>query len=468
VLLAAGCATLPPPEPEEVRTEALGAEALPDSWATGATTAAAIEDGWLATFGDPQLEALVIEALANNPDLRIAASRLERSAAYIGVARSALYPMVAVKGQGSTKLGDSLDSGGLNGVVVGASWELDLWGRVRYGRDAAVESFIADQYDYAWARHSIAAATATAWFLSTETLLEKRAAETMVKDSEDLLELAKTRMRVGVADERDVVAAEASITAYQDALLKLTLAHESALRALEVLIGRYPGADIQPRTDLPAIPGAVPAGIPVNALERRPDIYAAERRVAEAFNRVGEARAAQLPTIRLTASGGYADSEIVELVPSFDNPFGSIGASLLAPLFLGGQLAAQVDVRTAEQRMAIAEYAGAALAALYEVESALAAEVNLRDRETILQTNVAQNERALELEKIAFRVGKSDMRRVLGQQLALNGARMALIRVQSEQLIQRVNLHLALGGSFEVVPEAPENPAQTETTENPG
>jgi len=208
--------------------------------------------------------------------------------------------------------------------------------------------------------------------------------------------------------------------------------------------------------DLPAFPGPVPAGIPLNVLERRPDLFASERRVAEAFNRVGEAKAARLPRISLTASGGAVDSNILELSPDFSNPFGSIGAGLIAPIFLGGQLKAQVEVRTAEQQMAIDQYAGYALRALYEVENSLAAEINLRLREQVLSSNVAQNERALLLEKVAFRVGTSDMRRVLGQQLALNVARMGFIHLQSSRLTQRVNLHLALGGSFEVIEEQQE------------
>jgi len=449
LLVPVACVTTTPPEPEEIRSEAIDENLLPDNWQAGDAAAAAVTDGWLATFDDPELEALVTEAIENNPDLAIAASRLDRAAAFIGVARAELYPAIGVKARGTTKLGDGLDNA-MNGILLGATWELDLWGRVRYGRTAAVESFAATQSDYLWARRSIAAATATSWFLATETLLQKSAAEEMLADAEGLLELANTRLRVGVGDERDVVAAEASISSYRDNLLKLSLAHENAVRALEMLLGRYPGAALAPRSELPPMPGPVPAGIPLNALERRPDVIAAERRVASAFSRVGEARAARLPRISLTASGGYADSEVVELVPAFENPFASLGAGLLAPIFLGGQLAAQVDVRTAEQRQSIEEYSRTALRALYEVEIGLAAEANLREREEILKTSVAQNERALELEKIAFRVGKSDMRRVLGQQLALSATRLTLIRVQGERLTQRVNLHLALGGSFEI------------------
>ena len=455
VLFSYGCVTVPPPEPQEIRTSALGEDALPPTWIADEAISIEILNGWLATFEDAQLDALVAEALAHNPDLRVAASRLDRAAAYVGVARAALYPQVGVKGRGSLKLGADLESG-LNGIVLGASWELDLWGRVRYERDAALESLAAIQSDYVWARHSLAAATANSWFLATETLLQKRAAAEMVADSENLLMLAEKRAQVGAGDERDVAAAQASISSYQDNYLKLSLAHENALRALEVLLGRYPGADLEPRMDLPAFPGPIPAGIPLNVLERRPDLFASERRVAEAFNRVGEAKAARLPRISLTASGGAVDSKILELAPDFSNPFGSLGAGLIAPIFLGGQLKAQVEVRTAEQQMAIDQYAGYALRALYEVENGLAAEINLRLREQVLSNNVAQNERALLLEKVAFRVGTSDMRRVLGQQLALNVARMGFIHLQRSRLTQRVNLHLALGGSFEVIEEEQE------------
>jgi len=452
LLFAYGCATVAPPESEEIRTSALGEDTLPQAWKGGEAVSTEIRNGWLATFDDPQLDALVAEALANNPDLKIAVSRLERAAAYVGVASAALYPQVGVKGSGSLKLGADLNSG-LNGIILGVSWELDLWGRVRYERDAALESLAATQSDFIWARHSLAAAAANSWFLATETLLQKRAASEMVADAEGLLELAKTRARIGAGDQRDVVSAEASISAYQDNLLKLTLAHENALRALEVLLGRYPGADIEPRTDLPAFPGLIPAGIPVNVLERRPDLFASERRVAEAFNRIGEAKAARLPRISLTASGGAASSELLEMSEDFSNPFASLGAGLMAPIFLGGQLKAQVEIRTIEQQMAIDEYASLALRALFEVENSLAAETNLGLREEILKMNVAQNERALHLEKVAFRVGTSDMRRVLGQQLALNVARMGSIHVQSSRLTQRVNLYLALGGNFEVIEE---------------
>jgi outer membrane protein TolC len=138
-----------------------------------------------------------------------------------------------------------------------------------------------------------------------------------------------------------------------------------------------------------------------------------------------------------------------------DNPVWSLGAGLVQPLFLGGQLQAQQDVRTSEQKQAVAEYGRVGARAFGEVENALSAEFNLDAREAILKQAVADNARALELANIRYKVGSGDLRAVQQQQLALAGARTALLRVEGERRVQRVNLHLALGGSFEAPATAP-------------
>jgi outer membrane protein TolC len=131
-----------------------------------------------------------------------------------------------------------------------------------------------------------------------------------------------------------------------------------------------------------------------------------------------------------------------------DNPVWSAGASLLAPIYLGGALQSQVEIRTAEQKQAVAEYGRIGARAFGEVESALSSGFSLEQRAAILARAVAENERALELANVRYRVGSGDLRAVQQQQLALYGARTALIRVQSEQLVQRVNLYVALGGGW--------------------
>jgi len=227
------------------------------------------------------------------------------------------------------------------------------------------------------------------------------------------------------------------------------LARGQALRALELLLGRYPAAEITVADRLAPMPPAVPVGMPSELLERRPDVIAAERRVAAAFDRVGEARAAQLPRISLTAGGSSVSSDLIELKDT-NNPIWSFGANLIAPLYQGGVLRAQVEIRSAEQKQAVAEYARIGQRAFGEVENALAAENALRDREAILAATVRDSERALELAQIQYRVGSVDLRAVEQNQLALYSARIALLRVQTERLAQRVNLYLALGGAFDL------------------
>jgi outer membrane protein TolC len=302
--------------------------------------------------------------------------------------------------------------------------------------------------DAEFARQSIAALVAKGWFLAAEARLQKALAEEMVAAAERQLGLAQDRLRVGVGDEYEVTLARANLGGYRDSVTGLDLAYQQALRSLETLAGRYPAAAVKVPSQLAPMPGPVPVGMPSELLERRPDVVAAEKRVAASFYRVEEAKAAKLPRISLTAGINSISSEVF-LLKERDNPVWSVGAGIVAPLFLGGQLQAQQDIRTAEQKQAIAEYGRIGARAFGEVENALSAEFNLDAREAILKQAAAENTRALELANIRYKVGSGDLRAVQQQQLALAASRAALLRVQSERRVQRVNLHLALGGSFD-------------------
>ena len=229
------------------------------------------------------------------------------------------------------------------------------------------------------------------------------------------------------------------------------MSRAQALRALEVLIGRYPAADVEVATQLARLAGPVPAGLPSELLERRPDVIAADRRVAAAFYGVQEAKAARLPSIALTASASDISSELFVLQDR-DNPVWSAGASLLQPVFNAGALQSQVRIRTAEQQQSIAEYGQVGARAFAEVEDALSAEFASSRREAVLGRAVAENHTALEFAQQRFKVGSGDLRAVSQQQVAVFGTTSALLRVQSERLVQRVNLYLALGGGFDASP----------------
>jgi NodT family efflux transporter outer membrane factor (OMF) lipoprotein len=451
----AGCALKAPPERAELAKQALPNLVVPERWSEPAGVAGAVEKGWLAAFKDPQLDALVQETLANNPDLQVAAARVEQAASFVKVAGATLLPQVNALARGGGAL--SGDSSGLEGAGIFANWELDLWGRVRAGRESASGQYVSAAFDAEYARQSLAALVAKSWFLATEARMQKANAEEMAAASERQLAFAQDRLRVGRGDDLDVVLARATLASFRDSVRSLELAYQQALRALEALAGRYPRAALAVPPQLAALPGPVPVGMPSELLERRPDVVAAERRVAAAFYRVEEAKAARLPRISLTAAVTSLSSELFVLKDR-DNPVWSAGASLTAPLYLGGQLQAQVEVRTAEQKQALAEYGRVGARAFGEVENALSSSFALEDREAILAQSVADNARALELTNVRYRVGVGDLRAVQQQSLALHAARTALLRVQAERLVQRVNLHLALGGSFAPPPQEKEQP----------
>jgi multidrug efflux system outer membrane protein len=441
----AGCALKAPPDPVELRRQALPQVEVPERWASDGALGAPVTAGWLASFNDPQLVALVEEALAYNADLRTAGARVEEAAGYAKLSAASLYPAVNFLARGGGKL--SGDNSGLEGAGLIASWELDVWGRVRYGRAAAEAQYSSALADLEYARQSLAAAVAKSWMLAIEARLQRAIAEEAIGASGRLVSLAKDRQRVGRGDAIDVANAEANFETYRDTARQLDLAYRQSTRALELLLGRYPAAHLAVPAALPPMPAPVPAGLPSQLLERRPDIIAAERRVAAAFNRTGEAQAARLPRISLTGGVNTISSDLF-LLQDRDNPVWSAGASLTAPIYQGGALKSQVAIRSAEQRRAVADFGSRALRAFNDVENAMSAEFAAVEREQILTRSVAAWERAARLSQTAYEIGSIDLRPVQQQQLGVYATRSVLLRVQSEQRVQRVNLHLALGGGF--------------------
>jgi NodT family efflux transporter outer membrane factor (OMF) lipoprotein len=446
--LVTGCALQSPPTPQELRRDTLAHTAVPDAWKAGSRPVGPLPAAWLARFDDPALSALVTEALAYNADLQMAAARVEQAAGILQVASASLLPSVGIPGTYSGKAGGG---GGLNAIFLNASLELDVWGRLRYGEAAAQAQSQAVVADYGYARQSLAALVTKSWYLAIEAGLQRELAGQALHAAQELQRMAGERYRIGVGDEQAVAEAAANVGSYRDRQRQITQARDEALRALELLLGRYPGAEISVAQRLAPMPEPLPVGVPSELLERRPDVIAAERRVAAAFDRVGEAKAARLPRISLTASVSALSSDLLVLQDRSNPGFG-FGANLFAPLYQGGALQAQVEVRNAEQKQAMAEYARIAQRSFGEVENALGADLALRERDAILARNIVDNERALELAQVQYRVGKVDLRAVEQRQLALYAARTAHLRVQTDRLAQRANLYLALGGGFDPAP----------------
>ena len=250
-LMVAACALKKPPDATAIKEQALPTLQTPAQWTAKGAGAGAPADNWLAEFHDDQLAAAVAEAIAHNADLRVGAARVEQAQLYAKLAGAKLYPSVDLLAHGGTKMGDG---SGLQGIVVSATWEIDLWGRVRYGRAASAAQASSAQLDFEYARQSIAALVAKSWFLATEAGLQVEAARETIRASDELVRLAGERLRIGVGGQEDVFVARASVGSYRDALRQLELGREQAIRALELLLGRYPSAAAAITPTLPGVP----------------------------------------------------------------------------------------------------------------------------------------------------------------------------------------------------------------------
>ncbi|GAB1596067.1 TolC family protein [Lysobacter claricitrinus] len=452
VALAVGCATSPPPPRDEIQREALRDTTVPSRFSS-VVPAGTVGDNWVASFGDPELDRLVAEAIAHNTDLRIAAARMEEAAAQVDIANSRLKPAIGILGRASSKpLSDFIAMAA--GAIVRFAWEIDLWGRLRYARNAERAMHDASSADLRYAQQSIAAAVARTWFVAAETQRQRALAEEMAKDAQSLVGLAEHRKAIGAGSQDDVLIARTNAASYADAARQVDLAHSQALRALETLLGRYPGAQIASRNDLPPFPSSEPAiGLPVDLLSRRPDIIAAEDRVAAAFNRVGEAKASFLPSLSILLGAGRLESSTNGFE---DEPRNTRSASAMmnAPLYTGGYLTGSLRGANAQQQQAIADYGRMALKAFNEAEDALNGEQILASRETLLAGAARDSRRVVDLQRQAYRVGKVDMRTVTQSLLTANATEVTLLHIRRERLNQRVDLHLALGGSFDDSPAA--------------
>jgi outer membrane protein TolC len=261
------------------------------------------------------------------------------------------------------------------------------------------------------------------------------------------LKLTGQRQEQGFASDFDMSQVRSRVAAAQDTLYAAQSARAQAIRAIEVITGYYPAGITDVGYTFPSGLNSVPAGLPAQLLERRPDLIAAERRFAAAFHRVNEARTARLPRISISAIGGISSAD-ADSIGVLDAVNWGLASGIVQPIFFGGELKAAQDLRTAEQKAAAADYTGAALLAFEDVEDALANEYYLRLREVALTEMVESSSQSVDLGRKQLDEGQTDMFTVLrltGENLA---ARIELTKVRASRLRERANLHLALGGDF--------------------
>jgi len=463
VMLTAACASAPP-----VRQPEIGVP-VPSAWTTPADAGPA-QPVWWRAFGDPALEAVVAEALAGNRDLRAAAARVDAAAALARVSGADQWPAIGASASASRRKQNfiGLPIPGAEdrvlstevttfGLSIDTSWEADLWGRVRSGVSASMADAQAAAFDAGGARLSIAARTATAWFALTEAGQQLRLAEDTVKSYRTTSEQVRERYERGLRPPGDLRLTLSNLHAAEALLAQRQEQYGRALRQLELLLGRYPAGAFQPPDVLPSLPGDVPAGLPADLLARRPDLQAAERRLAAADARLASDRKALYPNLSLTGSTGIATNALRKLLDG-DFSVWSLAGSLTQPIFQGGRLRARVDAANAQTREALELYASQALTAFSEVEIALDAQGHLRERADRLTEAAAQAAAARGLAEQRYASGLETILSVLEAQRRHLESESQLLTVRRLQLDTRVDLHLALGGDFETAPQ-PSAPA---------
>lgn len=403
---------------------------------------------WLESFQDELLTDLVKQAIANNRDLMAAAANVERANALAVQAGAQLKPQANL-GLGSSRSGSDSSTVSSQSLSLQLNWEVDLWGRISAGQQTAIASADAAAADYKYAQHSLAAATSKAYFVAIEAGQQAVILKEVLASLEETSRIVNVQHENGITSAQDVALTKSDLASTREQLIALEASQREALRALEVLLGRYPKGDISVESTLPLVPPMPPLGVPSEILERRPDLIASERLVAAAFNSVKQAKAARLPQLSLTSDIGGASSSLSDITDPA-NVVWQLAGNLLAPIFDGGTRQAQVDVATAEQEQALASYAQTALNAFSEVETNLDLATTLVQREAELAVAVSGAEKAHRIAKLRHEEGEIALIDLLAMQQRVLQARSNELSVKRLVLDQRINLFLALGGDWKI------------------
>lgn len=478
----AGCASAPEPSRPELGVD------VPEAW-TSKEAEEAMEteppplpsDRWWRGFGDPRLNELVAEALERNHDLAAAAARVEQAAAQARIAGADVLPQASAGASGSRRrqnfIGFPIPGGEEQvlsttsttvGLSLDLSWEVDLWGRLRSQESAARADYEARRAEWSAARLSLAGQVAKSWFALLETRAQAGLARATAENRRLTEERIRRRYEAGLRSPLELRLAMTQRAGAEALLAQRRRQLDAIRRQLEILAGRYPRGTLGPEgtpaaepastestqagtttlaASLPIVPPVPAAGVPSELLSRRPDLAAAEGRLAAAGARVEAARAALYPRLSFSGSLGRTAREIEDL-PDPDFSVWSLLGNALQPVFQGGRLEAGVELARSRAEEAGEAWIQTALRAFSEVETALAAEDHLDRQARALEEAAGQALASRRLAEEQYAAGLMDLLTVLESQRQALDAQSRLLTALRQRLDNRVDLHLALGGGF--------------------
>jgi multidrug efflux system outer membrane protein len=429
------------------------------AWKTAAPADAFTRGDWWKIFDDATLTQLEQDALKSNQDLRASAARVEQAAAAAGLARSAFWPQVALdasanRAQASRTIANQFPQSLANtyDVPLIASWELDLFGRVRRLSESARDQAASTAAVFESVRLSLSAQVAENYF----TLRGLDQEHALLRETADLwrreLDLVNARLKNGAATDLDRARAETELASAEAQTAAVSRQRETVQDALAVLVGA-PASSFSISENpsnaltLDARVPSVPAGLPSDLLERRPDVAAAERSLASANARIGVAKAAFFPAISLTGSAGFASSEMSHLLQT-DSREWSIGPSLYLPIFQGGRNRANLERSKAAFDESVAAYRESVLVAFREVQDALAATAWLNDQAEAQSRALVSAQRAAKLAQARYDAGFVSYLEVIDAERTALATQRVSVQLAAERFTNSVTLIKALGGGW--------------------
>ena len=411
---------------------------------------------WWQVFKDQELQTLVGAALTNNYDLRIAVTRVDQARELAKQAGAALLPQVnygglAGKGKNVGSGGTPSPSGVTGGLVaadVSASWEIDLWGRLRRLRESARAQFFATEEGRRDTQISLIAQVAQNYFQLLALERELQIARENTNAFAGSLRIFNERLRGGVASRLEAASAEALLDSAIAAIPNLERQIAVQENVLSVLIGQAPGPISREKSslDAQALP-EIPAGLPSALLERRPDIRETEQELRSANAQVGAAEADLFPQLSLTGLFGKVSPHLSAFTSGAATAW-SAGATLTGPLFHGGELRSRYRQAKAAREQAVLQYQAVVLNALQEVSSALISRQKYAEAEAAQALAVSAYEVAVRISQERYRLGNASYYEVLQEQQLLFPAQNAMVEAQLNQFLATIQLYRALGGGW--------------------
>lgn len=432
----------------------------PLEWRTVLPDSAPVDHSWWEAFGDSQLAALVGRARAANPDVQVAAARVEEARGAEAASRALLFPTVEGGLAAGARREVSAFGQGQDSLVAQpqfrVSYEVDLFGRNRAGAEAAQAGVSASEAAEEAALLSVSAATASGYVALLALDARRDILQRTLEGRELALKFARDRAEVGYTSQLELRQAEAEYQATAQLLPQLEAQIARQENALSVLVGEPPEGIIRGGSLAALCLPPPPAVLPSELLRRRPDIAAAEFRLAATDAQMRAARARFMPTLGISATAGAAFSDLLA------DPVAlwSIGGSLLAPIFDGGRLRGGLDLATAQRDQAAFAYRGTVLNAFREVEDRLALLSRLSDQKRALEAQRTAVADAVRHARNRYRAGYTPYIEQVDAERNLLAVELSLVQLNAEELTAMIGLYQAAGGNPDGPDDAPGNAAR--------